>query len=372
MASIAVLPVLIGLAVDYAIQFQARHDEVRRRPSASGERARRRRARRRGRRADDRHRRPGHGGRASWCCCSRPCRWCAASARWWCSASCWRWRARSPPGFAALVRFGGDRGVLGRAARLPARARARARRRRPHRGLAARAGRGRAAGGRIRIRAAERGERSLAYAVARPRRVLAVGLAVAIVGWAVDTQSEVVSDVRELVPRDLQALKDVNTLQDETGRGGRDRRDRPRRRHHPARGDRVDDQVPAGDAEGRRLHDAATPAARRRTRPSSVPALSLPDIFRSVNAEQPAADQHAARRRARLLLPGGGDQGPQDREPGVRHPAPVARGAEGGGRPDQGPARPARGRHGVGGGPAGAGRRRQRRALVGLAPRASP
>ncbi|NLT06439.1 MAG: MMPL family transporter, partial [Solirubrobacterales bacterium] len=31
MASIAVLPVLIGLAVDYAIQFQARYDEVRRR-----------------------------------------------------------------------------------------------------------------------------------------------------------------------------------------------------------------------------------------------------------------------------------------------------------------------------------------------------
>ena len=34
MASIAVLPVLIGLAVDYAIQFQARYDELRRRSGA--------------------------------------------------------------------------------------------------------------------------------------------------------------------------------------------------------------------------------------------------------------------------------------------------------------------------------------------------
>ena len=39
MASIAVLPVLIGLAVDYAIQFQARYDEATR--AADGETARR-------------------------------------------------------------------------------------------------------------------------------------------------------------------------------------------------------------------------------------------------------------------------------------------------------------------------------------------
>ena len=64
------------------------------------------------------------------------------------------------------------------------------------------------------------GERALAYAVHRPRRVLAVGLAVAVLGLAVDTQSEVVSDVRELVPQDLQALQDVNTLQKETGVAG--------------------------------------------------------------------------------------------------------------------------------------------------------
>ena len=57
MASIAVLPVLIGLAVDYAIQFQARFDEAvekgARQPAVEAAP---------GGRTDDRHRRAGHGG----------------------------------------------------------------------------------------------------------------------------------------------------------------------------------------------------------------------------------------------------------------------------------------------------------------------
>ena len=72
----------------------------------------------------------------------------------------------------------------------------------------------------LRLAAIEAGERALARSVARPRRVLAVGLAIALVGWAVDTQTEVVSDVRELVPSDLQALEDVRTLERETGVAG--------------------------------------------------------------------------------------------------------------------------------------------------------
>ena len=67
---------------------------------------------------------------------------------------------------------------------------------------------------------ADRSWRALGLALSRPRRVLAVGLAVAVVGLALDTQSEVVSDVRELVPQDLQALKDVEVLQEETGVSG--------------------------------------------------------------------------------------------------------------------------------------------------------
>ena len=61
MASIAVLPILIGLAVDYAIQFQSRVQEYRREGSRDALRGRRRR-RSRGRRgcADDRHRGAGN------------------------------------------------------------------------------------------------------------------------------------------------------------------------------------------------------------------------------------------------------------------------------------------------------------------------
>ena len=57
-------------------------------------------------------------------------------------------------------------------------------------------------------------------ALVRPRRVLMIGLAVAALGWIADTQTEVISDVRELVPRDLQALEDVNELQEATGVSG--------------------------------------------------------------------------------------------------------------------------------------------------------
>ena len=72
MASIAVLPVLLGLAVDYAIQYQAR-------AALGGARSPRRRWRPRS---------------ASWSCCCRRCRWCAGSARCWSWASAWRWWSR--------------------------------------------------------------------------------------------------------------------------------------------------------------------------------------------------------------------------------------------------------------------------------------
>jgi predicted RND superfamily exporter protein len=50
--------------------------------------------------------------------------------------------------------------------------------------------------------------------------VLAIGLAIAVIGWIADTQTAVQSDVRQLVPQDLQALRDVNTLEDATGVSG--------------------------------------------------------------------------------------------------------------------------------------------------------
>ena len=71
MASIAVLPVLLGLAVDYAIQYQARR-------AVGGARSRPRRWPPRS---------------ASSSCCSRRCRWCAGSGR--CSSWAWAWRSCS-------------------------------------------------------------------------------------------------------------------------------------------------------------------------------------------------------------------------------------------------------------------------------------
>jgi hydrophobe/amphiphile efflux-3 (HAE3) family protein len=62
--------------------------------------------------------------------------------------------------------------------------------------------------------------RALAAAAHRPGRVLAIGLAVAVVGWALDTQTAVESDVTKLVPQDLPALRDLTALQESTSIGG--------------------------------------------------------------------------------------------------------------------------------------------------------
>jgi predicted RND superfamily exporter protein len=50
--------------------------------------------------------------------------------------------------------------------------------------------------------------------------VLAIGLALAAIGWVVDTQTEVRSDLQELVPQDLPAVRDLETLQRTTGVAG--------------------------------------------------------------------------------------------------------------------------------------------------------
>ena len=61
---------------------------------------------------------------------------------------------------------------------------------------------------------------ALGTAVGRPRRVLAIGLLLAVLGWAADTQTKVISDVTQLVPQNLQALKDVHELEKATGVSG--------------------------------------------------------------------------------------------------------------------------------------------------------
>jgi len=277
MASIAVLPVLIGLAVDYAIQFQARFDEARERGRGGAEAA----AERAG----------AAGG---------PTIATAGLA----TAVGFLVLLLSPVpmvrGFGALLVVGiGLALVCALTAGFAALVVGHGRRRRDvppvfprARGHLRRAGRRLsgwrpalrllAGADRVRNRLADTAERALSVSLARPRKVLGIGLLVAVIGIAADTQSEVVSDIQELVPQDLQALRDVNALQDETGVAGEiDVTVRAR--------DVTDPAVLAwmGRFQERVLRDAGYQRARRdsclqrRDPPDLCPAFSLTDLFQA-------------------------------------------------------------------------------------------
>jgi len=61
---------------------------------------------------------------------------------------------------------------------------------------------------------------ALGGALQRPGRVLAVGLVLAALGWGLDTQTKVETDITKLVPQSLGSLAALNTLERETGVGG--------------------------------------------------------------------------------------------------------------------------------------------------------
>lgn len=63
-------------------------------------------------------------------------------------------------------------------------------------------------------------QRVLAIAFNHADRVLAVGLMLAIIGWAAGTQVGTVSDIRELAPQSLREVRDLNELQEATGVSG--------------------------------------------------------------------------------------------------------------------------------------------------------
>jgi len=115
-------------------------------------------------------------------------------------------------------------------------------------------------------------------AVERPKRVLMVGLLLAALGWVADTQTKVISDVRQLVPQNLQALKDVNQLEQATGVSGElDVTVRGRDVTDPA----VVKWMTAFEqrvlaAHGYRSGDTCSQA---KNPPELCPALALPDLF---------------------------------------------------------------------------------------------
>ncbi|MDQ6746038.1 MAG: MMPL family transporter, partial [Actinomycetota bacterium] len=69
-------------------------------------------------------------------------------------------------------------------------------------------------------RAAALQARALRVAVQHPGRLLAIGAVLAFMGWIADTQTSVQSDVTKLVPSSLPALRDLRTLERVTGVSG--------------------------------------------------------------------------------------------------------------------------------------------------------
>ncbi|HEY3959449.1 MAG TPA: MMPL family transporter [Solirubrobacteraceae bacterium] len=61
---------------------------------------------------------------------------------------------------------------------------------------------------------------ALVGAVRSPGRMLAVGLALAVLGWGLDTQTQVQTDITKLVPQSLSSLRSLDTLERVTGVGG--------------------------------------------------------------------------------------------------------------------------------------------------------
>jgi hydrophobe/amphiphile efflux-3 (HAE3) family protein len=223
MAAIAVLPVLIGLAVDYAIQFQSRVEEQRAKGS--------------------------EGAAAVLAAAQSGVPTIATAAL--ATAAGFLVLLLSPipmvrgfglllvvgiaiafitaltAGSAALALRGGPDTPIGRVAmrmhvRPPSGGRARTRRGTAQDPPAAasilRHMSGATAGARELVADAARAV--LAVSLHKPQRVLAIAAVLAALGWIADTQTSVVSDVRKLVPADLPALQDLNALQDRTASSG--------------------------------------------------------------------------------------------------------------------------------------------------------
>ena len=170
MASIAALPILIGLAVDYAIQFQARFDELgsTREAAAAG------------------------GPTIGTACLATAAGFLALQL--------------SP---IPMVRGFGWLLILGIALAFGSALTV---------GMAAlslrRPGPARESRWRLPV------ERLLSLARTYPEMILSVGIALAVVGWAAGTQIETVSDIRSLAPQKIKAVEGLNELQETTGVSG--------------------------------------------------------------------------------------------------------------------------------------------------------
>ncbi len=184
MASIAVLPILIGLAVDYAIQLQARYDEAIAVGANPGVDAARFAA-------------AGGGPAIATACLATAAGFLALQLSptpmvrgfglLLVAGVCVAFALAFLVGFAALS-LRAQAGVPGAPAGRPVLPR-------PVR-------------------------RPIEIALTHPGRVLAIGFALAIVGWGLGTQIETQTDITKLAPQNVEAVKELKELQDATGVSG--------------------------------------------------------------------------------------------------------------------------------------------------------
>jgi hydrophobe/amphiphile efflux-3 (HAE3) family protein len=72
----------------------------------------------------------------------------------------------------------------------------------------------------LRSTLSEWGRNALAASIAMPGRVLGAALVLAVAGWIAGTKTELISDIRQLLPGDLPELQDVDELERVTGQSG--------------------------------------------------------------------------------------------------------------------------------------------------------
>jgi uncharacterized protein len=125
---------------------------------------------------------------------------------------------------------------------------------------------------------------ALGLALRSPATVLGVAVVLAAAGWALDTQTKVESDVNKLVPQNLGALQDLQALQKSTGVGGE-----------------IDVLVHADDMtdpkvvqwmsayQARLVKRFGYSASRGCGKAELCPAFSLPDLFRGGTASSQAS-----------------------------------------------------------------------------------
>ena len=117
-------------------------------------------------------------------------------------------------------------------------------------------------------------QRLLALLRRRPERALLIAVVLAVLGWAADTQTSVQSDVTKLVPANMPALRDLHALENVTGVSGEI--DVTVRASDITRPQIVDWMIGYEQALLRHYGYLATQGCAHAT---LCPALSLPDLF---------------------------------------------------------------------------------------------